>query len=324
MTHAVDVAGAAALLARGGLVAFPTETVYGLGADADRPDAVAKVFAVKGRPTNHPLIVHVAQPEGLHAWARALPPFAVRLADVLMPGPITLVLPRSDRVNDVVTGGRDTVALRVPAHPMARALLDALSEARGLPHVGLAAPSANRFGSVSPTRAEHVHADLSGQDVGVLDGGPCEVGLESTIVDCASEGGPLILRVGGVPRERIEDVLGAHVPLATEGPSRAPGMMAAHYAPRARVIVTSEAGFEDAVREATRRHARVASLGHRTGLGAAVELLAPDDDAALARSLYATLRSLDAQGVEAIVVALPRAQGLGLAVADRLTRASRA
>jgi L-threonylcarbamoyladenylate synthase len=328
MTHSVDVARAAASLARGGLVAFPTETVYGLGADASQPQAVAKIFAVKGRPTSHPLIVHLATVEGLARWARTIPPFAQRLADVLMPGPLTLILPRAAHVSDAVTGGRDTVGLRVPAHPMARALIEALETLRPSadagPCAGLAAPSANRFGSVSPTTAAHVHEDLAGEDVAVLDGGPCEVGLESTIVDCASDGGPAILRVGGVPRETIEDVLGASVPLATEGPSRAPGMMAAHYAPRARVVVATEPVFVDEVARAMATGRRVASLGPPTGLGVAIERVTPADPREHARSLYATLRALDAEGAEIIVVALPPAHGLGLAIADRLTRASRA
>ncbi|MFO0710297.1 MAG: L-threonylcarbamoyladenylate synthase [Sandaracinus sp.] len=324
MTYEVDVERAADVLARGGLVAFPTETVYGLGADASQADAVAQIFRVKGRPSTHPLIVHVARVESLSDWARAIPPFAQRLADVLMPGPLTLILPRSPRASDAVTGGRDTVGLRVPAHPLARALIDALGARRSDRHAGIAAPSANRFGSVSPTSAAHVHADLGSDDVAVLDGGPCEVGLESTIVDCASEGSPTILRVGGVPREALEDVLGAPVPLATEGPARAPGMLAAHYAPRAKVIVASEDTFEDEVRRAVSRGRRVASLGPRAGLGASLELVTAADPRERARTLYATLRELDARGAEEIVVALPPATGLGLAIADRLTRASRA
>jgi L-threonylcarbamoyladenylate synthase len=328
MTHRVDVEGAATVLARGGLVAFPTETVYGLGADAGQPMAVAKIFAVKGRPTSHPLIVHLATTEGLAEWARSIPPFAQRLIDVLMPGPITLILPRAPHVSDGVTGGRDTVGLRVPAHPAALAMIEALERLRGPSarplHAGIAAPSANRFGSVSPTRAEHVHEDLSGEDVAVLDGGPCEVGLESTIVDCANEAGPVILRVGGVARETIEDVLGVGVPLGTEGPSRAPGMMAAHYAPRARVIAAPEAMFADAVAHAVATGRRVASLGPATGLAVAIERLIPVDPREHARTLYATLRALDAEGAETIVVALPPPRGLGLAIADRLTRASRA
>ena len=323
MTYDVDVARGAELLARGGLVAIPTETVYGLGADAHQPEAVRRIFVVKGRPTSHPLIVHLAHVEALTHWARTIPPFARRLADVLMPGPLTLILPRADHVSDAVTGGRDTVGLRVPRHPLAIALIDALSRARGESHAGIAAPSANRFGSVSPTTAAHVHADLEGEDVGVLDGGPCEVGLESTIVDCASEdAGPSILRVGGIARELIEEVLGAPVPLATDGPSRAPGMMASHYAPRARVVIATGETIDDAIARARASGLRVASLARRA-THADRSITMSTNDAALARDLYATLRALDGEGLDVIVVELPDPRGLGLAIADRLTRASR-
>lgn len=326
MTYAVDVDAGARVLAEGGLVAMPTETVYGLAADASQPAAVARIFAVKGRPTNHPLIVHLASVDGLAHWARTIPPFARRLADVLMPGPLTLILPRAAHVSDAVTGGRDSVGLRVPAHRDAAALIARLGALTGghAGHAGVAAPSANRFGSVSPTTAAHVHADLEGEDVAVLDGGAADIGLESTIVDCASEAGPTILRVGGVPRETLEDVLGAPVPLATDGPSRAPGMLASHYAPRARVLLSTDASFEADVARAAEAGARVAAMGPRRVPGASLEAVVPTDARLLARELYATLRDLDARGAEVIVVALPASTGLGLAVVDRLTRASRA
>jgi len=319
----VDVTTGAELLARGELVAFPTETVYGLGADASQPAAVARIFAVKGRPTSHPLIVHLAATADLSRWARTVPPFAQRLADLLWPGPLTLILPRAAHVPDAVTGGRDTVGLRVPAHPIARELIEGLRAHHEDGLAGVAAPSANRFGSVSPTTAEHVRLDLEGEDVALLDGGPCEVGLESTIVDCASDGGPSVLRVGGLPREELEAVLGAPVPLATEGPSRAPGMMAAHYAPRARVIAVRAEDLEREVREAHERGQRVASWSARACDIADVAVLTPPDEREAARSLYATLRELDARGVDVIVVELPEARGLGAAIADRVTRASR-
>ncbi len=322
MTRLVELEAAIAALARGELVAFPTETVYGLGADASQPDAVARIFRVKGRPTSHPLIVHLAGVEALTSWARELPPFARRLADVLMPGPLTLVLPRADHVSPVVTGGLDSVGLRVPAHPLARALIEGLGRSRGDAAAGVAAPSANRFGAVSPTRAAHVLADLEGEDVLVLDGGDAEVGLESTIVDCASPSGPSILRVGGTPRELLEDVLGAPVPLASAGPARAPGMLASHYAPKARVLAALRGDFAREVRAALATGKRVATLGPEVGFGAAIEVRAERADATLARSLYATLRELDEEGVELVVVALPEPEGLGLAIADRLTRAA--
>jgi L-threonylcarbamoyladenylate synthase len=319
----LDVEAGAEALARGGLVAFPTETVYGLGADASQPEAVARIFAVKGRPPTHPLIVHLASAADLDAWARAVPPFARRLADLFMPGPLTLILPRAEHVSDVVTGGRDTVGLRVPAHPLALALIRGLSRRSGRA-AGVAAPSANRFGSVSPTTADHVRADLAGEDVALLDGGPCSVGVESTIVDCASPESPCILRLGGLPREELEAALGAPVPLATEGPARAPGMLAAHYAPRARVIATSREHLAEVCAAERARGARVASLGSRICEGAEVCVVTGDDDRSLARTLYATLRELDARGVDVIVVELPEARGLGAAIADRLRRAARA
>ncbi len=228
-----EIDRAVRLLARGGLVAFPTETVYGLGADAEDPAAVARIFAAKGRPAGHPLIVHGAGPEVLERLGREVPPAAHRLAAGLWPGPLTLVVPRSARVPDVVTGGRDTVALRVPAHPVALALC------RGLGR-GIAAPSANPFGRASPTTAAHVRADLGERVDLVLDGGPCAVGVESTVLDLTTPV-PEILRSGAVDAARIAELIGGPVAEVPTGPARAPGMLAAHYRPRARVEVTDEA-----------------------------------------------------------------------------------
>jgi len=217
------------VLRQGGLVAFPTETVYGLGADAGNELAVRRIFAAKGRPSTHPLIVHLAAADAMDAWAREVPSPARRLAEAFWPGPLTLVLPRSDLASDAVTGGQPTVALRVPAHPVA---LELLARFGG----GIAAPSANRFGGVSPTTADHVRADL-GSDVDlVLDGGPCTVGVESTIVDLSSET-LSILRPGGVPQEEIERVLGLSVPVRAEGGPRMPGTLPSHYAPRAGLVL---------------------------------------------------------------------------------------
>lgn len=305
-----------ATLRAGGLVAFPTETVYGLGADATNAAAVRRIFEVKGRPTSHPLILHVASKDDLARWAREIPPPARRLADLLWPGPLTLVLPRTDAVLDEVTGGRDTVAIRVPAHPIALALLEAL----GRP---LAAPSANRFGHVSPTRAEHVRADLEGSGVEVIDGGPSSVGLESTIV-AFEDGIPVVLREGGVPREELETILGAPVPIAG-GEARAPGMLDAHYAPRARVVVASADELAAKASAARERGERTLVLTTRPVplVGVTLEKIS-NDAATLARSIYATLRSADARGFETVVVELPAALGLGAAVADRLRRAAAA
>ncbi|MBI3256331.1 MAG: threonylcarbamoyl-AMP synthase, partial [Actinobacteria bacterium] len=234
------IAGAVGVLRAGGLVAFPTETVYGLGADASNDDAVRRIFAVKGRPTDHPLIVHLGDADQLDTWAREIPSDARLLAAACWPGPLTLVLWRSSVVSDVVTGGRDSVGLRVPSHPVALDLLRAFGG-------GVAAPSANRFGRVSPTTAAHVVADL-GDDVDlVLDGGACAVGVESTIVDLTGEA-PMLLRQGGVSIETIEGVIGRAVIATAEGPERAPGMLAAHYAPTARVELVEAHRLQDRLR----------------------------------------------------------------------------
>src|ERR671910_1784 len=224
-----DISRAAVTLRRGGLVAFPTETVYGLGADADNAAALARLYAVKGRPGEHPVIVHVGAPAQLDEWAADVPVAARRLGDALWPGPLTLVVRRAARVLDGVTGGGDTVGVRVPDQPVALALLRAFGG-------GVAAPSANRFGHVSPTTADDVRADL-GDDVDVvLDDGPCAVGVESTIVDCSGTE-LVILRPGGVPRERVEEVSGRSVGVRGDGLTRAPGTLKSHYAPEATVLV---------------------------------------------------------------------------------------
>ncbi|MBL8955382.1 MAG: threonylcarbamoyl-AMP synthase [Myxococcaceae bacterium] len=308
---------AVGVLKRGGLVALPTETVYGLGADAENELAVRHIFAVKRRPASHPLIVHVASARHAKAWARELPVHFDALARAFWPGPLTLVVWRSDRASDAVTGGQDTVALRVPDHPLALELLEAFGG-------GVAAPSANRFGRVSPTTAEHVRAEL-GADVDlVLDGGPCAVGVESTIVDLTGAE-PRILRPGGVSREDLVRVLGRPVRLGADGADvRAPGMLASHYAPRAGVLVVTPAQL---YAEAERRQTeglRVAALAPRSvAVPAAVHRAdMPEDAAGFARELYGALRRLDAEGFDLVVTALPDEHGLGLAVKDRLLKAA--
>ena len=300
MERGTDIARAAAVLSAGGLVAFPTETVYGLGADASRDDAVARVFAVKGRPRAHPLIVHLAPEARLDDWAIDIPDAARALARAVWPGPLTLILRKHARVAAATTGGADTVGLRVPAHPLAQALLRAFGG-------GVAAPSANRFGAVSPTTADHVVGDLGGDVEYVLDGGPCAVGVESTIVDL-SRGRAVLLRPGGLPREEIEAIAGPLVAADDRAPA-APGTLATHYAPRARVIAVELADVPAAA------FARWPAL-------AAVAAPLPDDVAGMARELYRALRDLDAAEVEVIVAALPPAAGLGEAVGDRLRRAA--
>jgi L-threonylcarbamoyladenylate synthase len=300
---ATDVVAAVAVLRAGGLVAFPTETVYGLGANAADPAAVRRVYRVKGRPADHPLIVHVGSAEAVPDWADAVPPAATALAAACWPGPLTLLLPRRPDVDATVAGGRDTIGLRVPAHPLALALLQAFGG-------GVAAPSANRFGRVSPTTAAHVRADLGDEVDLILDGGPCSVGVESTIVDVTVEP-PAVLRPGGVPIEAIEAIVGGPVRADDGSVSRAPGMLASHYAPRARVEVVEEAA------EARRRVEQLRTLGDRA------ELLDPGPDPEhYARHLYEWLRDADRAGVETLVVVAPPAAGLGWAVRDRLRKAA--
>ncbi|RJQ08058.1 MAG: threonylcarbamoyl-AMP synthase [Dehalococcoidia bacterium] len=314
-----DLEAAVRTLRAGGLVAIPTETVYGLAADASNPAAVRRLYEVKGRPPGHPVIVHIAGIEALSRWASRVSEDARRLAETFWPGPLTLILPRTLAVVDEITGGRDTVGLRVPNHPLALALLRAFDG-------GLAAPSANRFGRVSPTTAADVRADL-GSDVDlVLDGGPCGVGVESTIVDCSEEGvPPVILRPGGVTAEQIEAALGHPVRRTASGPSRAPGMLPAHYAPRAQVIVIEEI---DAAVAAADSHAR---SGKRTGLLTPQSVTAPpgvtaltagDTSESYASALYDRLREADRLGLDLLVVVPPPAVGVGVAVRDRLARAT--
>jgi len=320
-----DVARGAALLAAGRLVAFPTETVYGLGADASRDDAVGRIFDVKGRPRAHPLIVHLAPGAALEGWAADVPDLAHRLAAAAWPGPLTLILRRGPRAAAAATGGADTIGLRVPAHPLAQALLAAFGG-------GVAAPSANRFGAVSPTTADHVAADLGGDVDYILDGGPCAVGVESTIVDL-SRGRPVLLRPGGLPREAIEAIAGPLEVADARAPA-APGTLASHYAPRAEVIAVDLDGVPAAVAGAlaavAARRGAVAVLAPAGALAGWPELsqlpvLAcplPDDIAGMARELYGALRDLDARGVDVVIAALPPAAGLGEAVGDRLRRAA--
>lgn len=298
MTRAVD--HALDVLRRGGLVAIPTETVYGLAADASNERAVARVFEVKGRPVDHPLIVHVANPEHLGDWASHVSPSAARLAATCWPGPLTLLVPKAQHVLHAVTGGRDTVGVRVPAHPLTTELL---TRFRG----GLAAPSANLFGRVSPTTADHVRADLGDQVDYVLDGGTCPVGVESTIVDCTVDP-PQILRPGGITADEISALLGAPVAPAA-GVSRAPGMLDAHYSPRARVLLAESRSEAESVAAA---YSDSWVLDHG------------DDLVAYARSLYADLRAADDRGVHLVIAVLPPAIGLGHAIRDRLLKAARA
>jgi L-threonylcarbamoyladenylate synthase len=305
-------------LRAGGLVAFPTETVYGLGADAANPDALRRLYAVKGRPVDHPVIVHVAERSRLDVVGLDVPPVAHELAAALWPGPLTLVVRRDPRAVALeATGGLETVGVRVPDHPLALELL------RGFGG-GIAAPSANRFGRVSPTTAAAVRADLHDDVDVILDGGPCAVGVESTIVDCT--GPPTVLRVGGVTLERLAGVLGMTPPVG--GTTRAPGTLERHYAPDARVeVVTGKtvAGRARALLDEGRTVAMLAPSGLGQDVDpAVVRLAAPSGPAEYAHLLYATLRDADARAIEVVLAVPPPPEGLGLAVADRLHRAAAA
>ncbi len=311
-----DVPAAVAVLRRGGLVAFPTETVYGLGGDARNPEAVARIFSAKGRPVDHPLIVHLPQAAQLVEWARDIPSAAWQLAEAFWPGPLTLVLPRAPGVLDAVIGGMDTVALRMPNHPLALALLESFGG-------GLAAPSANRYGRVSPTLAAHVREELGDAVDLVLDGGACQIGIESTIVE-VSAAGVRLLRPGSVTTQDLEAVLGAPVTIPV-GQVRAPGRKPSHYAPRARVVPSLQ---EHAAQDAITWHARgnrvgVLAASRPPGLPGEVAWLDSGDDAReQARVLYQRLRQADDLGLQVLVVVMPAAAGLGLALRDRLRRAA--
>ena len=316
MASSVDLQRAVEVLRQGGLIALPTETVYGLGADASNDLAVRRIFAVKGRPSTHPLIVHVGSVERARAWAVSLGPLGEALATACWPGPLTLIVKRSARASDAVTGGQDTVGLRVPSHPLA---LELLRQFGG----GVAAPSANRFGRVSPTTAAHVHSELGSEVDLILDGGPSSVGVESTIVDVTKDT-PRLLRPGGVAREEIERVLGRPLELATHATDvRAPGMLESHYAPRAglRLVAASEV-FREAERRQQEGSRVVVIAPEGTPVPKDVVLLpVPSDEAGFARLLYAYLRQADALGDQILAVPPPES-GLGLAVLDRLRRAS--
>jgi L-threonylcarbamoyladenylate synthase len=295
------VARAAAVLRAGGVVAIPTETVYGLAADVENADAIARVYAIKGRPADHPLIVHVHDVDALDGYA-VITPALRTLAARFWPGPLTAVVARGPRTPRTVTGGQETVAVRIPAHPLARAILAAFGGA-------VAAPSANHFGRISPTRAEHVRADLGDAVDLIVDGGSSAIGVESTIVDLTSAV-PAVLRTGAIGAREIGEALGTPVVARSDGNVRAPGTLRSHYAPRARVVLAAAAGRDDELR-------RRAALGERVAL-----LVLPDDAGAAAHTLYAALRALDADGYDTIVATLPPDTEPNAAVRDRLTRAA--
>ena len=312
-----DIARAAEILHAGGVVAFPTETVYGLGADASNPEAVARIYALKGRPSTHPVIVHLASAAQLDDWALDPPEAARRLARTFWPGPLTLVLKRAPHVLDAVTGGQDTVALRVPSHPVAQALLRAFGG-------GIAAPSANRFGRVSATSAQHVREEFGPEVACVLDGGECTVGIESTIVDLSGDK-PVLLRPGGVSAEALEAVLGMALETAGSAAPRAPGTLKAHYAPATPLMLVEPELAPELVRSLVRQEKRVAVLSLsalRPLLPGLAWFACPPEPEAYAHDLYANLRAADRSGCDVIVVERPPERPEWAAVLDRLTRAA--
>jgi L-threonylcarbamoyladenylate synthase len=314
-----DLDAAVKALAEGRLVAFPTETVYGLGADATSADAVGRIYAAKARPRHHPLIVHVGRRADLHRFGRNIGPMAERLVEAFWPGPLTVIVDRGDEIAPETTGGRDTVGLRMPDHDLALKLLNAFAD---IGSGAVAAPSANRFGGVSPTTARHVSDDLGDAVAVLLDGGPCRVGVESTIVDVTGER-PELLRPGGISAVEIEAVLGVPVVDDRAGQSRAPGMLDSHYAPDADVLLIAESELPDFV------------LAEGDGLvaveGVAIPRIAdpavpvwclPADAAGYAARLYTTLREADGRHLRRLVVIPPREGALLDAVIDRLTKAA--
>ena len=304
---ATVIQGASQALSQGNLIAFPTETVYGLGADATNPDAVKKIYEVKGRPSDHPLIVHIASLDQMDQWAIDIPEYAITLARDFWPGPMTLVLKRSTKAKDFITGGQDTVALRVPAHPIALSLLQEFKE-------GIAAPSANRFGSVSPTTAEAVEEELKDylnpQDL-ILDGGQCLVGVESTIIDCTKQA-PFILRPGAITGAMIEESAGLIALTNNDGSIRVSGSLDSHYSPKAKVVLDAIAEPGDGL---------IAPDQIPTPDGV-IRLASPRTVEGYARDLYAALRLADTKNLEVVVVLQPGGDGLAEAIRDRSARSA--
>lgn len=305
-----EISKAAQTLKAGYLVALPTETVYGLAADATNPEAVARIYSVKGRPSDHPLIVHVSNVELLDRWAAEIPSYARLLANNFWPGPMTLVLKRSDLAKDYITGAQDTVALRIPGHAKALEILSAFEALGGL---GVAAPSANRFGRVSPTTAQAVASELSeylgGNDL-IVDGGESEVGLESTIIDCTGQH-PRVLRPGAVTIEMIEQATGLEV-VESGSNIRVSGSLKSHYAPEAKVVLDGTAAVGDGL----------IALSEVPTPAGVVRLAAPETLAEYARELYAALREADVKGLSRVIAITPQGEGLAVAIRDRLVRAA--
>jgi L-threonylcarbamoyladenylate synthase len=312
---ATAIKDAAATLIKGDLVAFPTETVYGLGADATNKDAISRIYKVKGRPEGHPLIVHISSLVNLDKWARDIPEYAVNLARAFWPGPMTLILPRTDLAKDFITGGQDNVGIRIPSHTVALALLKEFEDQGGL---GVAAPSANRFGAVSPTAASAVEielADFLSKNDQILDGGPCTIGVESTIINC-TQNKPSILRPGAVTKEMIEDALGMTVELNTSDSGaiqiKAAGLLKSHYAPNAKVFLTGVPSQGDGF---------IALDSYTTPVGT-LRLASPKTNEEYAQVLYEAFRLADFKGVERVFVIPPTGDGIAVAINDRLAKSA--
>jgi len=306
---------AAATLVKGDLVAFPTETVYGLGANATNEDAVARIYKVKGRPKGHPLIVHISSLSNLDKWARNIPEYAVNLARTFWPGPMTLILPRTDLAKDFITGSQDNVGVRIPSHTVALALLKEFEDQGGL---GVAAPSANRFGAVSPTTASAVEielADFLSEKDQILDGGPCLVGVESTIINC-TQNKPSILRPGEVTKEMIENTLGVNIDLQTSKSEsiqiKAAGLLESHYAPNAKVFLTGSPTLGDGF----------IALDSFTTPAGAVRVAAPRTNKEYAQVLYQAFRLADSKGLRRVFVIPPTGDGIAVAINDRLSKSA--
>lgn len=298
-------------------MAFPTETVYGLGADAANPVAVAKIFAAKGRPADHPLIVHIANVEQLYDWADTVPDSALRLAAAFWPGPLTIILNKKACVPLAVTGGQQTVALRIPANPVALQLLTAFTG-------GIAAPSANRFGRISPTRAEHVAEELNDSVACILDGGPCSVGVESTIIDL-SESQPTILRPGRITRSQLRAVLQTDISLSPQTKIRAPGMMAVHYAPNTMALLCPAQTLITMMDELCGQGKQIGILAYSQAMSALPcehLLQLPDQAEHYEAALYSALRELDKLHLDTILIEQPPSNEAWAAVSDRLEKAT--
>ena len=308
------VSDAASSLIAGNLVAFPTETVYGLGADATNQSAIARIYAVKGRPTDHPLIIHLSSISNLDKWARDIPEYAIKLARKFWPGPMTLILPRTKLAKDFITGGQDNVGIRVPQHTVAQALLKAFESQGGY---GIAAPSANRFGKVSPTCADDVKSELAdylSTDDLILDGGQSEVGVESTIIDCTKLT-PMILRPGAITAAMINDLLQIQIKVLTNTSSnqiKASGLLQSHYAPKAKVFLSTQANPGDGF----------IALANTPTPDGAIRLAAPKNNKEYAQLLYQALRLADTKQLQNVIVIPPTGDDLAVAICDRLEKSA--